>query len=123
MALGSTAPASGLPAYVLGMGLSGDPYTARTNVMVFSPAGGAVLDVRLDGGTADFGAGYERRRQVAVVPVDLKPGQTRTIYVRLLSEPVPTHSVTADAPGLWVTPGVNPWQLQVASTQNCTSVR
>jgi len=42
--LGSTAPPNGLPADVLGLGLAGDPYTVRTNVMVFSPAGGAIMD-------------------------------------------------------------------------------
>ena len=45
--MGSTAPASGLPPYVLGLGLAGDPYTIRTVVMVFSPAGGSVVDAAL----------------------------------------------------------------------------
>ena len=41
--LRSTAPKSGLSKSVLGLGLAGDPYTARTLVSIFSPAGGAVL--------------------------------------------------------------------------------
>src|SRR5262249_4050666 len=39
--LTSAAPTSGLSASVTGLHLAGDPYTARTNVSIFSPAGGA----------------------------------------------------------------------------------
>lgn len=121
--LGSTAPPAGLPDNVVGLGLSGDPYTVRTNVMVFSPAGGAVTEVRLDGMATAVGGGEERRRQVAVVTVDLAPGQTRTLDVRLLTEPLPLGVAPPVTPALWVTPGVNPWQLDVASTRNCSLLR
>ena len=85
--LGSTAPPSGLPADVLGLGLAGDPYTVRTNVMVFSPAGGAIMDMTLDGAPVPFAQGTERRRFVGVRTVDLRPGQTRTVTATLLTAP------------------------------------
>ncbi|MFP5372852.1 MAG: DUF4012 domain-containing protein, partial [Actinomycetes bacterium] len=45
--LGSHVPKTGLPPQVLGLGLAGDPYTIRTNVLLFSPAGGHVVDARI----------------------------------------------------------------------------
>jgi hypothetical protein len=115
--LGSTAPPTGLPAYVLGIGLAGDPYTVRTNVAVYSPAGGAVVDTRLDGAVVPTGAGRERRRGVAVVTVDLRPGQTRTIEASLLTESIPAGGRLTTS--LWLTPGVNPWRTNVSSTRDC----
>jgi hypothetical protein len=123
MTLGSTAPTSGLPEYVLGLHLAGDPYTVRTNVTVFSPAGGAVLNAAVDGSTVPVGSGVERRRHVAIVTVDLKPGQTRTIDVNLLTDVIPAPDTTPVTPTLWVTPGVNPWRTNVVSARNCSPLR
>ena len=41
--LHSSAPDSGLTKSVLGLGKAGDPYTARTLISIYSPAGGTVL--------------------------------------------------------------------------------
>ncbi|MFG1951790.1 DUF4012 domain-containing protein [Micromonospora sp. NPDC048830] len=112
--LHSTAPARGLSASVLGLGLAGDPYTARTFVSVYSPAGGAVLGSRLDGRDAGAGSGYERRRQVAVANVEVRPGATRTLEVDLLT------GATGSGDGeLWLTPTVTPWTTQVVSAPHC----
>ncbi|GAA2712098.1 DUF4012 domain-containing protein [Micromonospora olivasterospora] len=112
--LHSTAPASGLSASVLGLGLAGDPYTARTLVSVHSPAGGAVLGSRLDGHDARAGSGYERRRQVAVATVEVRPGATRTLEVDLLT------GATGSGDGeLWLTPTATPWTTQVVSAPHC----
>ncbi len=111
VSLGSRAPSTGLPPYVLGLALGGSPYTIRTNVMFFSPAGGSILTADKDGSPITLGTGMERGRTVGITTVLLKPGQTSSLRVRLL-----TAALTADergrlSPSLWVTPGVNPWPL------------
>ena len=115
--LGSTAPRAGLPRYVLGLGLAGDPYTARTNVSIFSPAGGALVDVRLDGAPVPVGAGIERGRAVGILPVDVAPGASRTLEATLLTAAVPLASTTA--PRLWLTPAVTPWRQNSTSETIC----
>ncbi|HEX8630068.1 MAG TPA: DUF4012 domain-containing protein, partial [Catenuloplanes sp.] len=123
VSLGSTAPTSGLPEYVLGMGLAGDPYTIRTNVAVYSPTGGSLVDMRLDGVARPFGAGEERHRAVGIIVVDVKPGTTRILDVTLLTG-VPTAgwgpTVT---PRLWTTPGVAGWPQSVRSADGCAKKR
>jgi hypothetical protein len=107
--LTSAVPPSGLPEYVLGLGLGGDPYTMRTNAMVFSPAGGLIIDARLDGKPVGLGTGTERGRTVGITTIYLRPGQTSTLKVRLLTAPLPAADRVT--PSLWVTPGVNPWTI------------
>jgi hypothetical protein len=117
--LGSTAPKSGLPPYVLGLGLSGDPYTARTVVSVYSPTGGAVDRMALDGEAVPFGAGRSRRRAVGIVAVDLKPGTHRTLEVDLVTGTPPAGRDGALSPQLWTTPAVNPWKQSVGTADEC----
>lgn len=107
--LTSAAPPSGLPEYVLGLGLGGDPYTMRTNAMVFSPAGGSLVDASLDGRTIGLGTGMERGRAVGITTVYLRPGQTSTLHVRMLTGVL--SGTDRVVPSLWVTPGVNPWTI------------
>lgn len=116
--LGSTAPASGLSASVLGLGLSGDPYTVRTNLMVFSPTGGSIADAYLDGSPLPVGSGFERGRQVAVATIDLPPGTQKTFSVTLLTGPLPTVD-TPVTPVLWTTPGVSPWRTTITAGKPC----
>ncbi|MTK04083.1 DUF4012 domain-containing protein [Micromonospora sp. CP22] len=113
--LRSTAPASGLSESVLGLGRAGDPYTVRTLVSVYAPAGGAVLDTRLDGAETSVGNGTERRRQVAVVNVEIGPGGTRTLEISLLTGK--TESGTAE---LWLTPTATPWTTHVVTAPSCS---
>ncbi|MFF3865927.1 DUF4012 domain-containing protein [Micromonospora sp. NPDC001898] len=112
--LHSTAPASGLSPSVLGLGLAGDPYTARTLVSVYSPAGGAVLASRLDGVDLRVGSGLERRRQVVIANVEVRPGVTRTLDVDVLTG----RTGSGDAE-LWLTPTATPWTTQVKSAPHC----
>ncbi len=121
--LGSTAPRTGLPADVLGLGLAGDPYTARTNVAVYSPAGGAVAGIRLDGARSAFGSGRDRRRAVGIVTVDVPPGRQRILDVTLLTG-IPAHGYGPTVtPRLWLTPGIAPWAQSAGSAAGCPATR
>ncbi|GGM39903.1 hypothetical protein GCM10011608_25850 [Micromonospora sonchi] len=111
----STAPASGLSRSVLGLAMAGDPYTIRTLVSVHGPAGGAVLDVHLDGARTPVATGTERRRQVATVNVEVGPGESRTLEIPLLTGP--TDSGTAE---LWLTPTATPWTTHVVTAPSCS---
>jgi hypothetical protein len=116
--IGSSAPGSGLPAYVTGLALSGDPHTSRTNVMVFSPIGGGVVSVALDGKALQFGTGLERERGVGVFTVDLPPGVTRTYDIAIQTGVLPQEGA-AISPRLWTTPSVQPWTTSVAAGPRC----
>ncbi|MFF5230797.1 DUF4012 domain-containing protein [Dactylosporangium sp. NPDC000521] len=115
--LGSTAPASGLPRSVLGLGLAGD-YTVRTNVMVYLPTGGAPVDATQDGAPVDYGSGFELGRTVAVFTVDLKPGQSSTLALNLITGPLPSPTA-AFTPRLVTTPGIAPWTLRLQFAERC----
>jgi hypothetical protein len=117
--VGSTAPRGGLPAYVTGLALSGDPYTSRTNVMIFSPSGGGVVRVALNGKDVDFGTGLERDRGVGVLTVDLPPGSSRTYDVTIQTGQLPRADAPI-SPRLWTTPGVRPWKTAVSAGDRCT---
>ncbi|GII21202.1 DUF4012 domain-containing protein [Planosporangium mesophilum] len=121
--LGSTAPSSGLSKDVTGLALAGVPYTIRTNVSIFSPTGGNVVDVLLDGQLPPMVSGAERRRAVDIVTVDLKPGQKRTIEAVLLTGIPPAGAGPTHRPRLWTTPGVVPWNLNVHSADFCHVTR
>lgn len=110
----STVPKSGLAESVTGLALSGDPYTARTLVSVYSPTGGAVLGGRLDGRDTAMGSGTAGSRQVTVANVEVKPGRTRTLDVTLL-----TGTTSAGTAELVLTPTVTPWTTQVVSAPSC----
>ncbi|GGL04436.1 DUF4012 domain-containing protein [Mangrovihabitans endophyticus] len=118
LTLGSTAPAAGLPAYVRGLALSGDPHTSRTNVMVFSPTQGGILSVTSGGQEVDLGSGIERGRMVGVITVDLPPGASQTYEVTLLTGPLDAAQTTV-TPHLWTTPGVRPWDTRVDAGGAC----
>ncbi|MEV4659544.1 DUF4012 domain-containing protein [Micromonospora sp. NPDC049301] len=112
--LRSTAPKSGLSESVLGLGLAGDPYTIRTLVSIFSPAGGSVLEARLDGTEIALGSGTERRRQVATANVEASPGAERVLEVTVL-----TAKTGVGQAELWLTPTASPWTTQVHSAPSC----
>ncbi len=115
--LRSTAPRRGLPRSVLGLSLAG-PYTVRTNVLVFSPAGGAVGHASLDGRPVGLATGAERDRAVAVVTVDVPPGASRTLEATVLTAAGAGATATG-APELWLTPGPRPWRRHVDSPAPC----
>jgi hypothetical protein len=119
LTVGSTAPKSGLPAYVTGLALSGDEYTSRTNVMVFSPTGGGIVSVTESGKEIHFGTGLERDRGVGVITMDLPPGKTRTFNVAVQTGVLPEPR-GAVRPQLWTTPGVRSWKSSVTRGSRCT---
>ncbi|MEQ4304547.1 DUF4012 domain-containing protein [Plantactinospora sp. B6F1] len=114
LTLRSSAPASGLSESVRGLAMSGDPYTARVLVSVFSPVRGSPLGARLDGRAEPMGGGVERGRRVGIVTVDIGPGRTRVLEVGLLTAPN-----ASGAAELWLTPGPTPWTTRVSSAPVC----
>lgn len=121
--LRSTAPRAGLPRSVLGLGLSGDPYTVRTIMLLFSPAGGGILTARLAGRPVPIGAGVERGRAVGVVTVDVPAGASRTVEATLLTAPLPLGEDEPVAPELWVTPAATAWQRGAGPHHSCRPPR
>jgi hypothetical protein len=121
--LRSSAPKAGLSPSVVGtLGLV-PRYTTRTNVMIFSPVGGAIGAVRHDGRPGRLGGGWERGRAVGVVRVDLRPGQASTLEADVLAGAAPARATGGYIPRLWTTPTVSPWSITVDSATNCTAVR
>lgn len=120
VSLASTAPSSGLPTYVSGTGELVAPYTLRTNLMVFSPTGGAILSASRDATPTPVGSGAERGRAVAVSTVELRPGESTTVTVGVLTGPMGASGFT---PIVWTTPGVNSWPVAVESAAPCPGVR
>jgi hypothetical protein len=116
--IGSTAPASGLSKSVTGLALAGEPYTVRTNVMIFSPTGGAIADAHLDGTEIEFGTGAEHGRSVAVATIDLPPGARSTLAVRVITGPLPVKGTTI-RPRLVTTPMVAPWTTDIGRSTPC----
>lgn len=121
--LTSTAPRTGLSKDVLGHGMAGDPYTVRTNVAVYSPTGGSLFSMKLDGVARPFGAGQDGPRAVGIIVVDLKPGATRTLDVTLLSGVPAGGWAPRVTPRLWTTPGVAAWSQSVRSADGCAMKR
>jgi hypothetical protein len=119
LTVGSTASSSGLPAYVTGLALSGDPYTSRTNIMVFSPTGGGVVTATSDGKEVGIGTGIEKGRGVGIITADLKPGERRTYDFTIQTAPMPAGAPLY--PRLRTTPGVQPWRIAVHPSTGCPS--
>jgi hypothetical protein len=116
--LHSTAPRTGLPAHVLAQRLPDDPYTARTQMLIFSPTGGSIINAQLSGLNTPLRTGTERGRAVGVFMIDLPPGGTRTLEVDLLTKPL-TNVADRVTPELWLTPGVNPWARRISPGAGC----
>ncbi len=86
--LTSTVPANakGLPSYVTGTpGPGVTPGTIGTQVVVAAPVGGSIVSATIDGVRSPIGTGNESGRSNGLLFVDLKPGQTQTVDVQLLS--------------------------------------
>ncbi len=113
-----SAPASGLPTYVLGPSATGVPYLLRTNVMVFAPTGGQVTSVKVNGMTVQVRRGVDHGRQVGVVTVNQMPGQRATIDATLLAAD-PRDGLTTVNPRLVTTPGPRAWDNQAISYEAC----
>lgn len=120
--LTSKVPTTGLSDYVLGLQLGGAPYVARTNVVIAAPAGGAVLQASKDASPVGLGTGTDHGRQVAVLTVDLQPGQTVSLQfaVSLGTGVNPTFNSSGTIrPTVNVTPMAAPWKLSIADLPAC----
>jgi len=114
LTLRSSAPRSGLSRSVRGLALAGDPSTLRLVIYVVSPVGGSPVAARLDGAPEPLGGGIERGRRVAVLGVDIGPGQTRVLEVGLL-----TRANAGGTAELWLTPGTTPSTTRIRPAPAC----
>jgi hypothetical protein len=104
MRMTSTAPASGLPAYVTG---DKEPYTLSTVVYVASPVKGGIVDVQVDGRLRPVNTQEVNGRAVSAFTVDLRPGQSADVTAYLVGPALPGQ------PRLRVTPTVAPQRSAV----------
>lgn len=75
-----------LPKYVTGGGTYGvPPGEILTRVVVYGPAGGLLAGTQLGSDPVRIVSGTDRARPVAVVPVQLKPGESKTVTVQFLN--------------------------------------
>ncbi|WP_051266599.1 DUF4012 domain-containing protein [Nakamurella lactea] len=102
------APKTGLSPYVLGGVGTGKPYQLRTNILLFAPTGGSLGAVLVDGTAVPTLRGTDHGRQVAVVTLDLMPGQKATVTADLAA-PDPGDGSTLVDPRLITTPGPRLW--------------
>ena len=112
-----SAPARGLPTYVLGFKRAG-PYVLRTNILIFAPVSGSISAVTLDGKVPPVVWATQADRRVAMITVDLHPGQRATVIGRLS---VPASRSVADvfSPSVVMTPGVTPWKSTAPPWRAC----
>jgi hypothetical protein len=108
--LESTAPedAADLPPYVAGTAMRVPPGTARTNVAVYAPEGGWIEDARLDGEPVGVASYVHEGLNVALVTVDLEPGEATSLEVTVV-----TGAEQATPVQLRVTPGARASELRV----------
>ncbi|KQY58387.1 hypothetical protein ASD11_01600 [Aeromicrobium sp. Root495] len=114
--LASSAPAnaSRLPVSVTGRGTFFPRGVQGVNVRIFAPRGGSIDEISIDGKRQTVSGGTLDGRQVAVVPVRLKPGEDVAVSVRMTTAP--------GAPGravLSTTPGIQPAANDVSTRSAC----
>ncbi len=114
----STAPKSGLPAYVTGPRELVEPYSVQTNVSVVAPVGGQVDHAVIDGVVTGIPIGREGVLEVGTVTSVLAPGATTELVFTMLG---PAAGQAALTPEMVLTPGVNPWIQSVAAYEPCLS--
>jgi Protein of unknown function (DUF4012) len=121
--LTSTVPtnAKGLPTYVTGEPAGVPLGTMRTQVVVATPVGGSIESVTIGGVRSPIGSGSESGRSDGLVFVDLKPGETKTIDVQLVTAEL-SAAVRAQGlnPRLRLTPLAAPALLHLP-TISCTN--
>jgi hypothetical protein len=113
------APADGLPHYVTGAATD-RANTLRTNVLVFAPVGGGLInETQRDGAPVAIDRGEDHSREVGSVTVELLPGASTQLTFTVLAPPN-VDGVTNDvAPNLVLTPGVTPWVSSVDRYREC----
>ncbi len=112
------APTDGLPEYVT-QAQPGQPYTLKTNLLVFAPLGGGVISAQRDGQPLGIARGEDHSREVGTATIELLP-QTSTEIVFTVVGPAGEIGGPNDVPPtLILTPGVNPWVTSVVDYQDC----
>lgn len=117
--LTSNAPstATPLPGYVLGDSALGAQHGVLTDVLVTAPVGGGVVSANQEGGGAAFSRGQIDGRETGSAPIQLLPGETKTVTFQVLS---PVGSPATDvAPRLVTSPLVSPWTTSVDAYRVC----
>ncbi|QNK80983.1 DUF4012 domain-containing protein [Nakamurella sp. PAMC28650] len=112
-----SAPATGLPAYVIGYATAG-PYVLRTNLLIFGPLTGSLTAISVDGQHRPVIWATEGGRRVGMVTIDLKPGASATV-VATLSIAAPASGSPALLPALNLTPGVTSWKTTAEPIDPC----
>jgi hypothetical protein len=114
------APTHGLPSYVTGDPTGGRAYTLRTNVLVFAPLGGGVVNATdRDGVPIATARGEDHSREVGWTTVDLVPAATTELTFTVLG-PANADGIADDVqPNLVLTPGVTPWVSSVDKYRDC----
>ena len=90
----------------------------QTNVLVFAPVGGGVVDAQRDGAPLGMERGEDHSREVGTVTVVLSPGSTAELVVTVLG-PVGGTAAPDVVPSLVLTPGVTPWVTSVEPYRAC----
>lgn len=116
LALSSSMPrdTSRLSRWVTGTGLFAPRGTIAVNLRVYGPTGGAITAITVDGSRRDVTADRHEDRQVAVVPLALRPGERLTVRARMTTAPGQTG-----APVLSFTPGIRSQPNGVSLTSAC----
>ncbi|MFE4466837.1 DUF4012 domain-containing protein [Oerskovia sp. NPDC056781] len=108
--LTSTAPADAandLPWYVTGGGISGTPPgSIRTDLYLYPPRGGRILNVTADGTLAGSKVVENQGRAVATLPRELAPGQSTSVTFQVTTTDGDGSSGTRRI-DLWSTPTVD----------------
>ncbi len=113
-------PPTGLPRYVLGDLLVAKPYVLQTNVLVFAPVGGGIVNASQNGFTG-VSRGEDRSREVGQVTVTLSPGHIGVVKMTLLAAASGPGDARSAPPSLVLTPGVRPWHSTVEAIGSCGS--
>lgn len=105
---------SRLSRWVTGTGLFAPRGTIAVNLRVYGPTGGTITAITVDGSRRDVTADRHEDRQVAVVPLALRPGERLTVRARMTTAPGQTG-----APVLSFTPGIRSQPNGVSLTSAC----
>ena len=114
--LTSNAPANAatLPTYVTGGGVYAPPGNVFTNIAVYAPTGGQILDAHVGVGDQDIvQTATHKDLAVAQATTDLAPGKSITMTVRMRTAPK-----QAGLPVVHQTPGVRP-AVSTVSAASC----
>ena len=78
---------NGLGTSVLGTGQFAPQGQIGVNMRIYAPAGGEVVDLQVNGSPSAITADRHFGRQVAYVPITLKPGEEMTVVAKVRSAP------------------------------------